>query len=83
MNKFMKAINEYFKDAPAIHVDTIFDGGDKYLFKIKNDLYKGAVDTLDPWYTIDKKSAVVKGFQPPENMKWFNNTLQNEVKSFI
>lgn len=84
MNKFITSINKYFSDAKGVKIDTIFDGGDRYLFKVRNTAYGNPeVDTMDPWYVIDKKSLKIKGFQPPENIKWFNNTLQNEVKAFL
>lgn len=82
MNKYTEEIAKTFKDAPALKVDKIYNGGDRYLFSIKNTMEKSE-NLLDPWYTIDKKSTKIKGFLPHTNIKWFNNTLQNEVKAFL
>lgn len=83
MNKYIQSIDKFFKKAPALHVDEVFDGGSRYLFKIKNDRYKNEKDLIDPWYTIDKKTTKVEGFLPYKETQWFNETLKHPVKSFI
>ena len=60
-------------------IDKVFDGGSVYLFMIRrNDLPKGE-EPLDPWYTIDKKTLKIKGFQPFENRKLFNEAIKHQI----
>ncbi len=73
MDKYSMAIKKYFGDS-NIGVRKMYDGGKEYLFSIyRKDNPKE--ELLDPWYTISKKDLVIKGFQPHENIEYFNRAI--------
>lgn len=82
MDRYIKRINEYFSHAPnivkALIIFAIYDGGDRYLFGMKDP--KSKEEPLDPWYTIDKKTLKIKGFHPYEDWKFFEKALKHKVK---
>lgn len=78
MNDYEKAITSYFKGEKNLKVFAIYDGGDKYLFGVKDP--KSKEEPLDPWYTIDKKTKKIKGFLPNENWSFFEKAFKNKIK---
>lgn len=57
----------------------MYDGGNRILFGIRDRRYSSKQDPLDPWYTIDKKTYAVRGFQPPEDWDFFNTARENPI----
>ena len=75
--KYLNKIKQIFKPEYFV-VFAVYDGGDKYLFGIKNKKYMNE-PPLDPWYTIDKKTLEIKGFLPHEDKEFFKRATQNKV----
>lgn len=81
-NRYNDAIKKYFRIAPALSIYKILDGGDVYFFAVRRpEVKKG--EEIDPWYTINKKTLKIEGFQPHTSIKKFNAATKNEVKAFL
>ncbi len=78
MSEYKKAIASYFKEEKQLKLFAVYDGGDRYLFGMKNPKLKE--EPLDPWYTINKKTKKIEGFHPYDDWDFFEKSLKNKLE---